>query len=194
VGLLLLAGAARGGPVATACDYAASRCQFAFVDSASPDLAPFFDIVAAPADAAFTSRIEWKQSGLHLGIINANHLEPEDISEGGLVTPLSALTLRSGADRFSPTFFKPFCEEVQAPVAEVGEGEGKVAPAEEERCYTSGIGRENFQRGQEEEATDRCIRVWLTQWQYLDEEGGSVIDNAYGQYDKSKYYCVVFRT
>lgn len=169
------------------CDVAAGQCLFRFVDSVG-DMAPFFDVVAARPDVAFTPRIRLHEMiNQTAGIVNMNKLEPEFVNDTtGDVMPVSHFPVRGGVSPFSRTLFKPLCEVeimMKAP-----DGTNYTT------CFYSGIGHENFQPGQESLIENRCVRVWLTQWQLLDEETGNVIKNIEAQYDKRDRFCIVFHT
>mmetsp|Transcript_1465 Transcript_1465/g.2903 ORF Transcript_1465/g.2903 Transcript_1465/m.2903 type:complete len:207 (-) Transcript_1465:599-1219(-) len=182
----LFAGVGAQQPTSSFCDIAASQCLFRFVDTV--EVAPFFDVVAARADVAFTPRIRFHEIiNRTAGIINMNKLEPEFVDdENGTVVPVSSVQNPSGVPRFSKTMFKPYCEIEMMVQNPDGSSTG--------RCYYSGIGHEALQPGQENVIINRCVRVWLTQWQLLDEITGNVIQNIADQYDKRDRFCIVFRT
>lgn len=157
-----------GGPVrGTSCSDAERACLLTFKGTSGLQT---FSLAATTPNVAFTPPIISKDPKVSIGILNSN-IEGEFIGDDGSVTLFSDLPV-PGGQSFSPNFFKTFTIM---------------------RTGMSGIGHESLQVGQADVVGDKCVRVFITEWQVLNRRG-MVVDNINGVTDKSLNACVVFKT
>lgn len=148
-------------PDKDACENAFDECQFAFAGESGLST---FDVSGEP-DIPFTPKIVPKNVMMALGVLNTNNIIPEFIDNAGSAMPVTEF----GTQRFTPTVFKPFWK-----------------PQER----GSGIGHETFQGNQEEIAMGRCVRVFFTSFQEIQQFRVVNRNNV----PRSENKCVVFRT
>lgn len=143
------------------CEDAYDDCEFRFAGKLR---LPTFN-VTGEADMAFTTRIIPKDVSYGLGMLNSNNIIPEFIHDDGT----SMEIIEFGSQRFSAHHFKPFW---------VAQDRG------------SGIGHETFHGDQEEQAKNRCVRLFFTHYQEIRQNGVVNQNNV----PRSQKKCVVFRT
>lgn len=127
-----------------------------------------YDIAPDSPDRAFTPPIVPKDSTKHVGVLNTNGIVPEFLGQSA--EPITSF----GSQRFTPTHFKPFWIS---------------------KKYGSGIGHQTFHGDQATLAMDKCVRVYFTSFQVINNQNGSknVVENR-SNVPRSENACVVFRT
>lgn len=149
------------------CRAAFRMCRFRFAEQGG--LRTFS--VTGPADQAFTSDIILKNRKQHVGVLNSN-IEAEFIGSAGEVTQVSQ-AIPPPAQAYSPHVFKPYFPSTSG--------------------MFSGIGHETFQgQAQLDFAKGKCVRVFFTNWQILNNEK-QVVDN-FNSNERDTTNCIVFRT
>ncbi|KAI0560365.1 Kazal [Gracilaria domingensis] len=152
---------------ASACDEAYDLCDFAFAGE-DEDESPVYS-VDGPPDIPFTPVIVSKDPNERLGVLNTNNIEVEIIEDDGSYVGITSLPAQQ---TFSPTQFKPL-----------------TVP----NTKMSGIGHQTFQTDQKEVIRGRCVRIFFTHYQLLEQtEPFNVIDNVSAERGDNK--CVVFET
>ena len=148
-----------------ACYKAYHGCEFRFEGSTSIQ---YYSIDGKP-DMSFTPRIIAKDGSILTGIFNTNGREPEFINRDGSVVPISKA--KAATQRLSKSHFKPLTIR------------GK---------HGSGIARQTFVANQKAVATNRCVRVYFSQYQILQSRKPFIGKRNVTTNKRSK--CVVFMT
>lgn len=148
-----------------ACRKAYQACSFTFD---GPNFIRTFSISGKPGKA-FTPRIRGKGKNPLIGAVNANGMMAQFINDDGVVVPITRAT--KATPRFARHAFKTFHIKGQR---------------------GSGVGHQTFQGNQKKVATNRCVRVFFSEYQVLKTRFPFIISL---NVRKTKMNdCVVFMT